>query len=110
MGDEMVNGGYAAVGYNQINIDDCWMAKERSVVGLLEPDPSRFPNGIARLVDYMHSKQLKLGIYQNMGKKTCMGFPGSYGHLKADANTFADWKVDMVKVCTFVACNPAHPT
>lgn len=34
-----------------------------------------------------------------------MGFPGSYGHLKVDAETFVAWNVDMVKMdgCSLVA-------
>ena len=46
----------------------------------------------------MHGKGLKLGIYQNFGKRTCMGFPGLFGHMETDAKTFAEWEVDMVKL------------
>ncbi len=50
----------------------------------------------------MHSKGLKLGIYEDIGTKTCAGFPGSEGHFDIDAQTFADWGIDMVK---FDGCN-----
>ncbi|GFY45494.1 alpha-N-acetylgalactosaminidase [Trichonephila inaurata madagascariensis] len=50
------------------------------------------------LADYKPSKGLKLGIYQDIGNKTCAGFPGSYGHFEIDAATFAEWEVDMLKV------------
>lgn len=33
-----------------------------------------------------------------MGKRTCMGFPGMISHMETDANTFAEWQVDMIKV------------
>ena len=46
----------------------------------------------------MHSKGLKLGIYQNYGMRTCMGYPGLIGFSELDAKTFADWEVDMVKL------------
>lgn len=46
----------------------------------------------------MHKNGLKLGIYQNLGKRTCMGFPGLIGHMETDAKTFAEWEVDMVKL------------
>lgn len=46
----------------------------------------------------MHERGLKLGIYQNYGIKTCMGYPGLIGHSKTDAQTFAQWNVDMVKM------------
>ena len=49
----------------------------------------------------MHERGLKLGIYEDIGSKTCAGFPGSRGHMRDDANTFAQWGVDMLK---FDAC------
>jgi hypothetical protein len=33
-----------------------------------------------------------------MGSKTCEGYPGSVAHVAADAKTFAEWQVDLVKV------------
>ena len=55
----------------------------------------------------MHSRGLKLGIYQDIGTKTCAGFPGTQDHWQLDAQTFAEWEVDMLK---FDGCNsdPAH--
>ena len=31
--------------------------------GNIQPDPTTFPNGIPSLVDYVHSKGLKFGLY-----------------------------------------------
>ncbi|KAK9393525.1 ecto-NOX disulfide-thiol exchanger 2 [Crotalus adamanteus] len=45
----------------------------------------------------VHSKGLKLGIYADIGNRTCAGFPGSYGHYEQDAETFASWGVDLLK-------------
>lgn len=45
----------------------------------------------------MHDRGLKLGIYANYGIRTCMGFPGSQDYMKLDAETFAEWNVDMLK-------------
>nr|KAG5686546.1 hypothetical protein BaRGS_001547 [Batillaria attramentaria] len=50
----------------------------------------------------MHARGLKLGIYEDFGSKTCAGYPGSEFHMQLDAQTFADWGVDMVK---FDGCN-----
>lgn len=50
----------------------------------------------------MHERGLKLGIYEDVGTKTCAGYPGSYGYYETDANTFASWDVDMLK---FDGCN-----
>lgn len=33
----------------------------------LVPDPKTFPSGIKALADYVHSKDLKLGIYSDAG-------------------------------------------
>lgn len=46
----------------------------------------------------MHEKGLKLGIYEDFGNLTCGGYPGSLYHLQSDANTFASWGVDMLKL------------
>ena len=50
------------------------------------------------LADYVHSKGLKFGIYEDYGNFTCAGYPGILGSLEIDANTFADWDVDYVKL------------
>lgn len=102
MADLMVSEGYLHVGYQYIIIDDCWLAPERTADGKLQPDPSRFPNGIPALADYVHSKGLKFGIYEDFGVRTCGGYPGSEFYLQMDAKTFADWGVDYVK---FDGCN-----
>eukprot|EP00397_Hematodinium_sp_SG-2012_P045760 GEMP01051505.1.p1 GENE.GEMP01051505.1~~GEMP01051505.1.p1 ORF type:complete len:368 (+),score=83.16 GEMP01051505.1:390-1493(+) len=47
--------------------------------------------------DYVHSKNLLLGIYTDRGTKTCAGRPGSKNFEQVDAALFAQWKVDYVK-------------
>ncbi|XP_037568674.1 alpha-N-acetylgalactosaminidase isoform X2 [Dermacentor silvarum] len=98
MADALVYEGYRDVGYEYVNIDDCWMTQERDVTGRLQANRTRFPNGIKHLADFMHARGLKLGIYGNVGTKTCAGYAGSLGNLYTDAQTFADWDVDMVKM------------
>ncbi|XP_046575089.1 LOW QUALITY PROTEIN: alpha-N-acetylgalactosaminidase-like [Haliotis rubra] len=100
--DVMVAEGYRDLGYEYVNIDDCWPAKERDAEGRLQGDPDRFPSGMKNLSQYMHSKGLKLGIYEDFGKETCAGYPGSEFFLRTDANTFADWEIDLLK---FDGCN-----
>ena len=53
MADAMVNGGFLSAGYEYVIIDDCWLAKHRDANGHLQPDPTRFPNGIRALADYV---------------------------------------------------------
>lgn len=46
-----------------------------------------------------HSLGLKLGIYEDMGNFTCMGYPGTtLDKVELDAKTFASWKVDLLKL------------
>ncbi|XP_046970872.1 alpha-N-acetylgalactosaminidase [Vanessa cardui] len=98
MTDILVNEGYAAAGYEYINVDDCWPERERDPRGRLVPDRERFPYGMKSLSDYVHSKGLKFGIYEDYGNFTCAGYPGVVGHLAGDASTFASWGVDYVKL------------
>ena len=39
-----------------------------------------------------------MGIYADFGIETCGGYPGSEFTLQLDANTFASWGVDMLKL------------
>jgi len=95
--DAMVSSGMQAVGYQYINIDDCWSSKNRDSNGNLVADSSKFPSGIKALADYVHGKGLKLGIYGDRGTQTCAGYPGSYGYETKDAQTFAAWGIDYLK-------------
>ena len=46
----------------------------------------------------MHKRGLKLGLYGDMGSKTCAGYPGSKFFMETDAMTIAEWGVDSFKV------------
>ncbi len=94
--DAMVSSGMAAVGYDYVNIDDCWMSG-RDSSGVLQWDKSKFPDGIPALADYVHGKGLKLGIYETPSNTTCAGKTGGLGHESQDAQTFASWGVDYLK-------------
>lgn len=98
MADRLAQDGWRDLGYVYLNIDDCWIG-ERDSTGVLVPDRKRFPKGIAFLADYAHSLGLKLGIYEDLGNFTCMGYPGTtLDKVVQDAQTFAKWKVDMLKL------------
>lgn len=59
--------GLQELGYQYINIDDCWMAATRTPQGKYQADPQKFPLGIKALGDYVHSKGLLFGIYTSAG-------------------------------------------
>jgi len=90
--------GLKDVGYEYINIDDCWplMARD-SATGRMVPDPSKFPDGISGVASKVHGLGLKFGIYSDAGTTTCAGYPGSLGHEDVDAATWAEWGVDYLK-------------
>jgi alpha-galactosidase len=96
--DEMVKLGLNKLGYNYVNIDDCWMQKTRDANGNLQVNSDLFPNGMKWLGDYIHGKGLKFGIYEDAGYQTCQGAAGSYGHFQTDADQYASWGVDYLKL------------
>jgi alpha-galactosidase len=100
----LVSGGLAAAGYDTVNLDDGWMATARTSGGALTWNTSRFPDGIPSLASQVHALGLKFGIYEAIGTRTCQNLPGSGGttaagnHYAQDAQTFASWGVDFVKI------------
>ena len=95
--DDMIASGMKAAGYNYIVLDDGWMAKERNKNGDLVPDPAKFPNGLKMVIDYVHSKGMKFGLYNCAGTQTCGGYPGSRGYEYQDARLYASLEVDYLK-------------
>lgn len=107
--DAMVNLGFYAKGYNHINIDDGFFGG-RDANGKLLIHPTRFPNGLRPLVDYIHSKGLKAGIYSDAGANTCASYWGNpkdtigigvglYGHDAQDFDLyFNELNFDFIKI------------
>jgi alpha-galactosidase len=100
--DKMVSSGMKDAGYEYLVLDDGWMAMERDSNGNLVPDPKKFPHGMKELVDYVHSKGLKFGLYNCAGTKTCAGYPGTRGYEYQDARFYASLGIDYLK---FDWCN-----
>lgn len=97
VGELLISLGLKKLGYNYVNIDDCWSDKEKrrdNVTGKILPDYQKFPQGIKHTADEIHKLGLKLGIYGDSGTSTCGGFVGSLGHEELDAKTFAEWGID----------------
>jgi len=99
----MIRNGMKDLGYNYVNLDDCW-ADRRDANGNILADASRFPSGMKALADYIHSLGMKFGLYTCAGTYTCSSggrdhkIPGSYGHYDQDAKTYASWGIDYVKM------------
>ena len=92
--DAIASNGMKQAGYTYVNIDDCWQGK-RDAEGKIQPN-DKFPD-MKGLVDYIHSKGLKAGIYSSPGPKTCAGYEGSYKHEAQDAEQYAAWGFDYLK-------------
>jgi alpha-galactosidase len=69
--DAMVSSGMKAVGYTYILIDDCWQG-QRDAEGYIHAN-AKFPD-IKALADYVHAKELKVGIYSSPGPKARAGY------------------------------------
>ena len=83
-----------------INIDAGYLLHERdNVTGKLQVDPAKFPRGMRYVADQLHSKNLKLGVYTDLGEGSCGKGPGSFASYALDAATVAlDWQADYLKV------------
>ncbi|CAB9502349.1 Probable alpha-galactosidase B [Seminavis robusta] len=89
--------GLLDVGYEYINLDDCWQLRRDMNTGQIVEDRDKFPSGMTALGDYIHSKGLKFGLYSDAGLMTCQQRPGSLGVESIDAQTYADFGCDFLK-------------
>lgn len=98
MADCIVKLGLDKLGYKYIVLDDgCYLPKR--VNGELANEPVKFPNGFKALSDYIHSKGLKFGMYNDIGTNLCAGAEvGTCGHEDTDAASYVNWGVDFLKV------------
>lgn len=119
--DVMISSGMADVGYQYVNIDDCWMMKpgsddpnlqgpERDATGAILAN-KYFPD-MKALTAYIHSKGLKAGTYTSPGPLTCGKYAGAWQHEEADARRFAEWGFDFLKYdwCSYRTVAPKEPS
>ena len=95
-------------GYDHINIDDGYFGGRDPETGQLLIHPTRFPNGLKPVVDYIHRLGMKAGIYSDGGKNTCGNYWGGdkiaegvglYGHDQQDCDFFfKELGFDFIKV------------
>ncbi|KUR80212.1 NPCBM/NEW2 domain-containing protein [Novosphingobium sp. FSW06-99] len=127
----LVDGGFAALGYRTVNIDDGWWLKRRQGDGRLQVRTNVFPDAalaggetsLRPWTDRLHAMGLKAGIYTDVGRNACSQawssdpatLPqgtrderevGLAGHVDQDiALYFATWNFDYIKVD---GCGIAH--
>ncbi|PQE04629.1 hypothetical protein CJF30_00004414 [Rutstroemia sp. NJR-2017a BBW] len=94
----MKQNGLLAAGYNQLNLDDCWSKGSREANGTLLWNPEKFPRGLPWLTSYLNKLGFNAGIYSDAGLTSCGGYPGSFGHEEIDAQAFASWGFNYLKM------------
>ncbi|MBV8254105.1 MAG: NPCBM/NEW2 domain-containing protein [Chitinophaga sp.] len=113
MADAMVNLGLLQYGYAYINIDDGWQGQRGGKFNAIMPN-ANFPD-MKALVEYVHSKGIKIGIYSSPWVQTYAGFIGggadtrdgkvinssrrygAFSFVKNDVQQWAEWGFDYVK-------------
>lgn len=112
--DELVALGLRDVGWEYVNIDDCYQDGRDGETGRLKINLEKFPQGEAdlkRLADYAHRLGLKAGMYSDGGDNCCasgntkafgLGV-GLYGHEREDLEMFlgdgpCSWGYDFIKI------------
>ena len=113
----MVSKGLKDVGFDHINIDDGYFGGRDKTTGQLLIHPKRFPNGLKPVVDHIHAKGLKAGIYSDGGYNTCGSYHGGdktgegvglYKHDQQDCDYFfKELGFDFIKV-DFCGGDPIH--
>jgi Alpha galactosidase A/Alpha galactosidase C-terminal beta sandwich domain len=96
---ELISLGLERHGYRYVWLDVGWWHGTRDADGEISVSPSQWPHGLAWLTRTLHTAGFLVGLYTDAGAHGCGGAgEGSYGHYQQDANTFASWGFDAVKV------------
>jgi alpha-galactosidase len=98
--------GLLAAGYQYVWLDVNWWDGARDARGNIVPPARLWPRGLRYLTDYLHGRGLRAGIYTDAGADGCGGphegsgpaRPGGPDHYQQDANQFAAWGFDAVKI------------
>ena len=111
--DVMISSGMKDVGYQYVNVDGGWWARNgtsksliRNATGYTTYSKVKYPNGIKKLINYIHENGLKYGHYTDAGEDACDGDKlMSENYVNQDLSLFVnEWDIDMIKID---ACNVA---
>jgi alpha-galactosidase len=97
----LLSSGLAKAGYDYVWLDGGWQGSpSRNAQGELVANATEFPNGIPYLVNWLHARGLKVGIYTDAGVYNGVncGLASGGGYYQRDADEFASWGIDAVKV------------
>jgi alpha-galactosidase len=97
--ESLLHRGLARAGYRIVWLDFGWASGKRDRSGELVVDRHQWPHGLRWLTAWLHRHGLLAGIYTDAGESGCHGQGvGSLGHYQQDADRFAAWGFDAVKV------------
>jgi alpha-galactosidase len=98
LADFFVSSGLRDLGYNYLTIECGDHYRDQD--GHLQPNLEKFPHGFKAITDYLHEKGLKARAYTDAGQGKCCCFEGagSWGHYEDDAERWAEFGFDGVKV------------
>ena len=127
----MVKMGLSSHGWTYINIDDAWQGQRAGKNHALQPN-EKFP-GFKEMIDEIHAKGLKLGVYSTpwissyagyaggssnfengaypdsiKNNKRAFRYIGKYRFEKEDAMQMAEWGVDYLKYDWRIELNSAE--
>ena len=98
MAEKIKELGLDELGYKYIILDDGCYENVR-IEDRLCNSKERFPGGFKPLADKLHAMDLKFGMYNDIGDRLCSGAQvGLYGHEEIDAQSYAQWDIDFIKV------------
>ena len=99
----LISTGLQGAGYRIFWLDYGWASGARDSSGNLTVSSTQWPDGMKGFTDWLHAHGFQAGIYTDAGSG-CAGVD-SYGHYagtanpyQQDANQFAAWGFDAVKV------------
>ena len=71
----LVDGGFAAAGYTNVNIDSCWTNTNRGPNGELMANTIRFPRGMKPIADELHAMVISPQGFQHEKIRINRGTP-----------------------------------
>jgi len=101
----MVATGLRDAGYTILHVDDSWQSTTREAGKGLQADKEKFPNGMKAVANFLHARNLTLGLYTTPGRFSCAGEAGSgqlgsYGFMQEDIDLWiGEWGVGYLKNC-----------
>jgi len=95
----MLTLGLRGRGYRYVWLDVGWWHGAREADGQIEVSGKQWPHGLGWLTATLRAAGFLVGLYTDAGPNGCGGAgQGSYGHYQQDADAFAAWGFDAVKV------------